>query len=255
MAAGKARAVMEQLFWIIGIACMLYYVIITAYAGFGVSFGWFWPALGILCFGMALLIRSGKWQALPAWLRYGLTGCAAAGGCLFLVLLVFVIRGMFARTERQPEYLIVLGSQVRGDVPSRSLKFRLDEAASQAEKYPQAKLILSGGKGDGENISEAECMFHYLKEQGIPESRLLLEDQSTSTLENLLFSDRLYACAQKPCGIISNAFHISRAAAIAKKSGYADAWGIPARCGAVLLLHDTVREVFAFVNEWRKGTI
>ncbi len=246
---------MVQFFRIAGIICIAYYVLIVLYAGITTDFSVIWPVFSAGCFLAAFLIRTGKWQALPAAIRKGTVVVLAAGCCLFFVLLVNVIRGMTLRTEAGPDYVIVLGAQVRGDVPSLSLRYRLDEAARVAEQYPEARLILSGGKGGGENITEAECMRRYLTEKGLSADRILLEDRSTTTLENLRYSDEAYDCAERPCGLVSNGFHIYRAVLIAKKYGFQNVWGIPARSSAILLVHNTVREVFALVNEWRKGTV
>lgn len=254
-AAGRAKRKMERILWIAACICIAYYVLIVLYAGITTDFSWFWAAAGILCALAAWMVRSGRWNALPAGIRWGVVSVTAAGCCLFLVLFAGVLRGMVANGGAQPEYIVVLGAQVRGSVPSLSLQYRLDKAAESAKEYPQAKLILSGGQGSGEDISEAECMRRYLAQKGLEEDRILTEDRSTSTLENLRFSDELYSCAGKPCAIISNGFHICRSVRIAEKYGYQNVWGIPAASSKILLVHNAVREVFALVNEWRKGTI
>ena len=92
------------------------------------------------------------------------------------------------------EYAIILGAKVNGEVPSLSLRYRLDAALRYADEYPHVKFILSGGQGPGEHITEAEAMKRFLLDHGIKEERLLLEQQSTSTYENILFSKRDNAC-------------------------------------------------------------
>ena len=125
---------------------------------------------------------------LPAGLWMIVQILVAAG---FLVFLGFEIPVLLAaRTDPDParKYLIVLGAEVVGTKPSRSLNYRLNAAQDYLESYPESLCIVSGGKGDKEAISEAECMFRVLTERGIAAERILQEDRSTSTMENLSFS-------------------------------------------------------------------
>ena len=101
-----------------------------------------------------------------------------------------VLSSSFESKEKS-NVAIVLGCIVNGDKPGIFLKGRINAAYKYLNENPNAIAILSGGQGNGENISEAQCMFNTLTEMGIDESRLLIEDKSTSTSENLKF--------QKPC--------------------------------------------------------
>ena len=150
---------------------------------------------------------------------------------------------------------MVLGAQVKGDVPSRALKKRLVKAYEYAEENPITILILSGGQGFGENITEAQCMADFLLEKGLPRERILLEEKSTNTMENLKFSNELSGCADKKTGIISNDFHVYRALKLAEKLGYDNPEGIAAPSDAVMQVHYVVREVFALVKEIAKGNV
>ncbi len=231
---------------IIGIACILYYVILAIYAGPAFNFGWFWIALG----GAFLLIAyMGRYQdhTTAVWVRRILLVIVVAGIILLGIASAFVIKGMVAPEPKKLDYVVVLGAQVRGRNPSRALRRRLNKAAEIAEKYPDTIFILSGGQGKGEKISEAQCMYNYLTENGIEDSRLILEDKSTTTRENLIFSDRLTGCSKKDCGIISNDFHICRALLIADKVGYEKPHGIPGEGDALMEVHYIVREATALI--------
>ena len=87
--------------------------------------------------------------------------------------------------------LIVLGCKVYGEHASRSLRERLDAALIYLEENPDSRCIVSGGMGEGEKISEAECMYRYLVKKGIDSSRIIKENKSTSTRENLRFSKKI----------------------------------------------------------------
>ncbi|MCD7957040.1 MAG: YdcF family protein [Lachnospiraceae bacterium] len=174
----------------IGILCLLYYIGIVIYSGITTSFAWIWPTGGTAL----ILLRIALWyQKLhpSLWLRV-LTGAAFALilAALLMILLIGgrIIGAMRAVPQQDLDYVIVLGAQVRGTNPSRALLKRLERAAEYAEENPDTILILSGGQGPDEGISEAECMYRYLTGAGVSEDRLIREDASTSTQENLLFS-------------------------------------------------------------------
>lgn len=251
---------MQTFFWITGGFCLLYYLVIVLYAGITSDISWIWAVLGGLLLLTGALIDKGiiqsVWHHIPMPVRV-LAGCAAAVVIIVCAaLLSRILSGMSSQPQENLTYVVVLGGQVREDRPSRSLKARLDKAVEIAEMQPQVQLILSGGQGPDEPISEAECMFRYLTQSSsIAPERLIMEDQSTSTLENLIFSDRITGCSNAKTGIVSNDFHIYRAVAIAKKLGYTDCCGIPSASDPVMQLHFMVREVLALANEIRRGSV
>lgn len=156
------------------------------------------------------------------------------------------------RPDKDLEVLIVLGAQVRGTRVTNSLKRRLDRACAYLKEHPKTVAILSGGQGRGEDISEAFAMNDYLLECGIEQARLLMEDKSTTTWENLKFSFGLYGADflnsdlhGKKVGIVTNDFHVCRALMMAKKQGYKKVQGVPASSNPVLFLNYLVREFFA----------
>lgn len=116
---------------------------------------------------------------------------------------------------------IVLGCSVIGTRPSRILQERLEAAYTYLQENPGAQCILSGGQGDGEDISEAECMYRYLTEKGIDKERLLLEDKSTTTEENLQFSKEILEehGLGNQITIVTSEFHAYRAGIMADKTG------------------------------------
>ncbi|QUW22045.1 YdcF family protein [Sporosarcina sp. Marseille-Q4063] len=116
-------------------------------------------------------------------------------------------------------YAIILGAKVNGEIPSLSLQYRLDAALDYAQQYPHVYLILSGGQGAGEHISEAEAMKRFLIENGIQEERLFLEDMSTSTYENLLYSIEKIPDSIEEITIITSDYHLARAKNIAESLG------------------------------------
>ena len=157
-------------------------------------------------------------------------------------------------TGQPADYVIVLGARVRGAKISNSLKQRLDRAIEYSEEYPNTVLVLSGGKGPGEEISEAACMYDYLTAHGVEPGRLILEDQASNTAENFALSKPLlYEAGVDPAegrvAVVTNDFHIARAELIAAREGYGDVVGIPAPLPWVHLeINYTLREAFAMVK-------
>lgn len=117
------------------------------------------------------------------------------------------------------EYAIILGAKVNGTIPSLSLLYRLEAALTYANDHPHVKLILSGGQGPDEHITEAEAMKRFLLDKGITADRLLLEQKSTSTYENILFSKEMLPHSINKVTIITSDYHLARARGIADDFG------------------------------------
>lgn len=236
----------------LGILCLLYYILLVIRAGIMVNFGWFWLMAGA-GFLLAAYLRSMLKCSAAIWISRLAVAALAAGFALIGIFSIQVISGMHPSAPEHLDYVIVLGAQVRGKVPSLALSQRIEKAVEIAGQDPDLTLILSGGQGRGEEISEAQCMWNALTAAGVEEERLILEDQSTSTRENLLFSDRLTGCAKKRCGILSNDFHLCRALKIAKKAGYEEAYGIAGKSEVLMKPHYIVREAVALLAGALRG--
>ena len=114
-------------------------------------------------------------------------------------------------------YVLILGAKLFGDRPSLSLQNRLDVALEYLYSHPEVEVIVSGGQGEDEDIPEAQSMRNYLMVHGIDESRILMEDRSTNTYENLKFSMDLYDV--KHAVVVSNTYHLYRTKIIARRLG------------------------------------
>lgn len=155
---------------------------------------------------------------------------------LLLALLIpagLIVSAMGGRGEPGGEVLIVLGTTVNGTEPSPMLKQRLDAALEYLNTWPDAICIVTGGKGDEENLSEAQCMFNYLTAAGIAAERITMEDRATSTVENLRNVRAMLDTDE--VDILSSDFHLYRSGLIAKDAGY-DAALIAAKTEPLSLL-------------------
>lgn len=158
------------------------------------------------------------WSRIPGKILIILVALAIAG--IFLTAMVetfFIVKENFNKPGGDTT-LVVLGCAVYGETPSKILARRVDAAGKYLEEHPEAVAVLSGGKGEGENISEAECMYRRLVARGIDPSRLYKEDRSSSTRENLLFSLEIIKEKNLPgtITITTSGFHAFRARLVAK---------------------------------------
>ena len=163
-----------------------------------------------------------------------ITAALLAVFLLAIVISAGLIAGtMDGRGEPGGEILIGLGTTVNGTEHSPMLKQRLDAAVEYLNAYPDAVWIVTGGKGDQVNLSEAECMFNYLTAAGIAADRITMEARAPTTIENLqnvramLDTDRV--------DVLSSDFHLYRAGLIAKEAGF-DPTLIPAKTEPLSLL-------------------
>lgn len=187
--------------------------------------------LGLCFFGLAVLtllymgLRAlAEKRKRPARiLKIVLTCAVAVGLTAACATEAFVVSRTLASGEGGGACAVVLGAGVDGTVPSLSLRARLEAALRYAGENPGAVLILSGGKGGGENISEAQCMYDWLTGHGVDPGRLILEERSTSTRENLTFSlELLGELGMEPerVTVITAGYHIARAEMMAEDLGY-----------------------------------
>lgn len=192
----------------------------------------------------------------PAGLRKAVTLITAAGLCYFCFVEALIISGINFSKSPEKSYLIVLGAAVHGDEPSLALTHRLEGAEKYLNTHPDAVTIVSGGQGEGEKISEAQCMHDWLVARGISEERIIMEDRSTSTDENLRFARDII---EKRGGdindtaIVSSCYHLYRAGLIARKLGMESA-GVSGSLGyPVYTLGMFIREAFGVTHFWIFG--
>ena len=157
-----------------------------------------------------------------------LMGSGYVGFC-FLGFLASAIGYRRLAKRFDAAYIIILGAGLIGDRVTPLLAGRLDRAMevyrTLRARVPQEGptlpplLIPSGGQGPDEVVPEAVAMRTYLREQGIPEEHILLEDQATTTLENLRFSKELMDRPESPVYVATSDYHVYRAAVYMKQVG------------------------------------
>ncbi len=242
---------LKLLYFAAGAACTGYYFLLGHASRFGLSMAWMWPVLG------AAFIASGALcdRPFPRWLRWGWRGGILLGMVWLTALLCPVVSGMTQSAPANMDYLIVLGARVEQDGPSPALTRRLNAAMAYLENSPDTLVIASGGQGSDEPVSEAECIRSELIRRGIAPERILIEDKSTDTMQNIAYSMALMDDHSKSAGIVTNNFHVWRAERLAKAAGLENARGIAAQYTGYTLFHYMVREVICITVEFLRGNL
>lgn len=191
------------------------------------------------------------WSQKKMKVSMGLCGVVAVVVVILAVVETGCIISTCVKEPTEDATVVVLGCRVYGERASLSLVERLEAAYSYLEEHPNAVCIVSGGKGDGENISEAECMYRWLVAKGIDKARIYKEEQSTSTEENIAFSKVLMEeeCLNKDIAIVTSDYHCYRSGVIAENEGMSFG-AVPGHTAIWLLPTFYVRELYAILAEW-----
>ena len=242
-------------FEIAGTLCIVYYTVIIIHSGFKATFSRFWAGCGVFFWLLAAGLKRFSDDETAA--GEGLFVIFAAAACIAALFFLFaeflIIRAAFLRPADGADVMIILGAQVRGRVPSRSLFRRICAGAAYLKENPGTRVIVSGGKGTGEDISEALCMRLRLEDMGIDPQRILMEEHSTDTYENI--KNSLALCAEDASiVIVTCGYHIFRAQALAKKQlkekgvRCPEVSCLPVKSSPVMWVNYYTREFFAVLK-------
>lgn len=261
MLRGETMAI---IFFVLAGICLAYYIALISYSGLATPFSEAWLFATIICIIVGICFKVNVIKEflmnIPSIIKIIFFTGFTAGVLLFIFLLVNVLTGFTDYPEENTECVVVLGAKINGGNVSRALADRLDAAYEYATKEGNEEIliIVSGGQGDDEVVSEAEAMKNYLLAKGISKDRIVMEDKSINTMENLKFS---YEIIKEKLGedakiaICTSNFHVFRAKLLAKNMGIENVSGIAANTKYILLPNSTVRECLALVKEWMLGNI
>ena len=155
--------------------------------------------------------KKGLWRRI--WQL--LVVCMLLAAALFCVLEGIVIAGSGSSKNQDADVVVVLGAMVYQRGPSPVLVQRMDTALSYLETHPDTVVVASGGQGEDERESEARAIAGYLTEKGVAQDRILLEEQSVNTYQNLsnsaaLLEEKGYDLDATRILVVSNGFHLVR---------------------------------------------
>ncbi|WP_081811845.1 MULTISPECIES: ElyC/SanA/YdcF family protein [unclassified Butyrivibrio] len=251
--------ILMYIYFVLTIWSVLYYFTCLAYGG-GLTLSWVWLWLIIAAFSALRVfmlkrrIDGREKKKLPAAVKWIYRVVFTVFLTYFAVTEVKIIRAMSARPKENLDYIIVLGAGLKGTEPSNQYKARIRKAAEYLDENENTKIIASGGQGNDEEISEAECAKRKLVSQyGIDESRIIPEEKSTDTEENLRYSLEIIGDPTISTGIVTNGFHELRAMSIAKREGYKNVYSVPAKTLFPCGIHYVVREFFGMTEFYIKN--
>lgn len=224
----------------------MYFWTCMYYSSIRLSMVWLWIALCIFSFiRIKMLLKTIKGKlSLPKIPVIGYRICVVLFLIFFTCTELKIIGAMTAEPKPDLEYVIVLGAGVVGTTPTNPLRVRIEKAYEYMSENENTILIASGGQGPDEIMSEAQCIKDNLVARGISPDRIIMEDRSTSTEENLKFSLEIIGNPDASVGIITNGFHEFRAGMIAENIGYTNAHSVPAITLFPVGIHYTIREFF-----------
>lgn len=234
--------------------CFLYCFIVFRIRS-GSKFYLIWGLGGLFFIGLALMIRFDWWSRFPSLLRQAITGLLATGILAFVIVESLIFTHYRDQGRPDLDYIIVLGAQMKPAGPSAVLKFRLDAAYDYLIANEDTICVVSGGQGPNEPCTEAQGMYDYLVEKGISPERILMEDKSTDTSENIAFSAEVIGGTDKDVGIVTNNFHVFRGVLLARHAGFVNACGISARSNIYFQPNNLVREFFGVMKDLVCGNL
>lgn len=222
--------------------CLLYFIYLAIFKGFDDVIIFFWP-IATAVFGLTAALG-----------LFSLKRSAVLRGVALLPVVVIIgfvisfgsfVAELYSVSSKSPpqnaEYLVVLGAAVNGSEPSRALQQRIDAAYEYLIASPETRVVCTGGQDEYDEISEAACIARELEKLGISSDRILIEDKSTSTRENIEFTLQKLGVPPKSIVIVSNGFHLRRAKLILEEYYGGEIYTLAAKTD-IFIIHYTVRE-------------
>ncbi|MEG1255619.1 YdcF family protein [Clostridium sp.] len=248
-----------DLIMVFGILSLIYYIILKL-CTFNMAFAEFWLFISM---GSFILYWAMKNRLIPQGIGKIIIIIIVMGLMIFITLESIIIYTGSIEDKDQTNYVLVLGAGIDGDKVSRTLKLRLDKAIEFNREFEDIPIIVSGGMGEGETITEALAMKNYLVDNGVHDKNILMEDKSTSTYENFKFSKAIMEEGQSlkigeeslvnldkdiSITLITNSFHMFRAKYIGEGEGL-EIHCFNAPTEKVTALNFYVRESFALIKD------
>ncbi|HYE10795.1 MAG TPA: YdcF family protein [Patescibacteria group bacterium] len=237
---------------LLGIIGILDTIIVSIFID-GVNTGVMVPGIVGLIVVFIFLNREYRWFDLTIrsrWIKGILKLTMISLIITFVLIESIIIFSVKSEANAEVDYLMILGAGLRGEEISLALRERMEKGVVYLNSNPDAVVIVSGGQGTGEKITEAEAMKKYLLDQGVSEARIIKEETSTSTMENfkntreILLQDNI----ENPrILIVTNDFHMFRSKLLARRNGFIP-YGLPSTTPISILPNCYIREYFAVVK-------
>ncbi|WP_051234189.1 YdcF family protein [Butyrivibrio sp. NC3005] len=235
----------------------VYSIVIFAVGSGTFSFA-MWLFLSAVFGTLFLLVKKDKWNSIPKWIRKVALSLLTIFALVIMVCQGLIISDFFDKADKNLDYIIVLGAQMKSYGPSYVYRERLDEAYQYLIENENTICVLTGGKGFNEPVAEGEGGRDYLLKKGIPAGRIIVENKSVNTRENVRGALKQMGLSKAPeeelrkirIGIITNNFHVFRGVYIAKKVTKANICGIAAPAHPAYLPNNLLRESFGILKDF-----
>lgn len=188
---------------------------------------------------------------------YAMVSFAAVYVLALLTMYSFsaVLNLFHLRKKRNADYIVVLGAGIMGDKVTPLLAARIEKGIELLGYNPGAVLIMSGGQGPGEDIPESRAMAAYAVDQGVDTEKIIMEQKSVSTQENLRFSRELMNKQKSEIIIVTTAYHMFRALILAKQQGIR-CKGFGAKTRWYFTLNAFIREFAGYLRlTWKRHAV
>lgn len=245
----------QKRLFLLGMLSILYYVILSFFSA-RISFSLFWIALGLVLIGLGLVVEFEKRNIvhISKKIKTLFLICVMLGCISFIIIESFIIYYGCTKQMRESDYLLILGAGLHGEKMSLTLSQRMDKSLEYLEMYPNTKVIVSGGQGPGENITEAEAMKRFLIRNEINENQIIKEETSTSTSENFKYSKEILNKIDKrkelKVAVVTTNFHMFRAKFLGERVGFNNIYPVPSKLHILLAPNYYVREYLAVINSF-----
>ena len=256
----RAQKILRTLLNIAGWLCIAYYCLVAFVAGLiTTSILFIWIIGGLLFFVLARFLPKiiNGLRTMKKWKLWLIIIPIALCFALFIVGEIAILTGFVSDVpDEDADYVIVLGAKVNPNAPILSLQKRINASYDYLSEHPTTKVIASGGQGWDEPMSEAQCIEEELIEMGISPDRILREDRSTDTVENIQYSSKLLEnTPDTTVLIVSNDFHCFRASGIARRHLNTQVGHLSADSVFFLLPHYMVREFVGVTLDLLQGNL
>ena len=236
----------------LGILSLLYFIICFLTFNIIVNFSLFFALVGIIFIAVGVLkISLGEKNIIikRAFKIFNIS--------IILILSVFIfieaciVYSANKTVKDKPDYIMILGAGIRGRNMLLIQLQRTEKALEFIKRNPNVKVIVSGGQGKGEDISEAESMKEYLIQHGVNSENILKEEKSENTMENMKYTaeilNKVDSRPNPKIAIVTSNYHVFRAKFLARRAGL-NVEGIAAPVNNILLPNFSIRECFAIIT-------
>ncbi|MDF2506066.1 YdcF family protein [Clostridium sp.] len=215
----------NKIFILLGIIGVLDTLVLTIFTN-GLNLGILFPGIVGIVIAFSFFNKEYRWfdltirsKLVKGIFKIAIVVCIAT----FIIIESIIIFNVKSEKNAEVDYVMILGAGLRGKEISLTLKERMEKGVEYLRSNPEALVIVSGGQGPDEEITEAEAMKKYLVGHGIKEARIIKEDRSTSTMENFKNTKEIVLKNNNESIkilVVTNDFHMFRAKLLANRNGF-----------------------------------